>query len=137
MKNSLKIIILALGIGVAPLTAQDVTPKIISIKDSGLNLGNWEHPIQLNPKEIKNYHQMEIEQQDYLRKHYDGYNISGRLFTMENDRFILIYILRNDEKKNDMAYFDMTDIYEKLSKSGDKETRKKIKELRSKHSQKK
>lgn len=97
-------------------------------------LGNWDKPIILDSKDIKKYSQLEYQLEEYIRKHHEGYEVLGRMFTMDEDHhFLLIFSLKNEEGKTDIVYFDVTDIYKKLSKSRDKETRKKIKELENKH----
>lgn len=134
-------IIVILGIGFMPLTHQvfgeENVPKQI-LPANGSELGNWNTPIVLNSKEVKKYSQLEYQLQEYIREHYEGYEILGRTFTLDDDsgHFILILSLKNEEGKKKRVHFDMTDLYKKLSASKDKETRKKIKELENKHNPK-
>lgn len=136
MKTLSKIVVLVMGCSLTSLTHQsfgseDAPQNIISVDDS--ELGNWDKPITLDFKHLKNYGQVDYLLQEYIRKNYEGYEIEGRIFTTSEGRFILILSLKNDEDKKATVYFDMTDAYKKLNKSKDKETRKKIKELEEKH----
>lgn len=136
MKKISKITASAIGCFLAPLIhqslgAEDAPRNIISVDES--ELGNWDKPITLDFKHLKNYGQVDYLLQEYIRKNYEGYEIEGRIFTTAEGRFILILSLKNDENKKATVYFDMTDAYKKLDKSNDKETKKKIKELKTKH----
>ncbi|MCC8147436.1 hypothetical protein [Akkermansia sp.] len=137
MKSLSKITILAIGCGVIPLVSQslgseDASGKVIIVDDS--ELGNWDRPVILDSKDIKNYSQLEEALQEYVRKNHEGYEVLGRMFTMDEDgHFILIFSLKNEEGKQEILYFDMTDVYKNLSKSKDEKTRNKIKEMEEKH----
>jgi len=137
MKTLSRIAVLAIGCSFTPLISQsfgaeDSPSEVIPIDNS--QLGNWDKPIILDLKDIKKYSQLEYQLEEYIRKHHEGYEVLGRMFTMDEDsHFILIFSLKNEEGKMEIVYFDMTDVYGKLSKSSDKETRKKIKELKNKH----
>lgn len=100
--------------------------------------GSYKNPAVLDLKGIKNYSMLKLARDEYLRKHYDGYQVLGEGFMMIGDRYILTVSLTKDEDENKvnnlkLVYFDMTDAYKKLSKSKDKQTREKIKELKNDH----
>lgn len=100
--------------------------------------GSYKNPAVLDLKGVKDYGMLELARDEYLRKHYDGYRVLGEGFTMIGDRYILTVSLTNDEDENQvnnikLVYFDMTEAYKKLSKSKDKQTREKIKELKNNH----
>lgn len=67
---------------------------------------------------------------NYINKHHEGYRIEGKIFYLENDRYILVLDIYDKEEDNHKFIgFDMTDIYQKLSRSKNKETRVKVKEM--------
>lgn len=94
--------------------------------------GTFENPIVLNLKDIKNVDTLEFALKEYVRKHYEGYRIIGTMFTMHGERFIEILDLTDDNGKDAMVYFDMTEAYKKLKTRG-KQNRERIKELEDKH----
>lgn len=95
--------------------------------------GSYNNPILLDIKGIKSYDMLEFAQKEYMQKHYDGYRILGKEFTMIGNRYILILSVTDNSKDSvddlKLVYFDMTDAYKKLKISKDKKTREKIKEL--------
>lgn len=141
MKTLLKISILIIGgtiiLAVHPSFASDEAKKQATASTQ-YPAGSYSNPVVLDLKGIKNYDMLELARNEYIRKHYDGYQVQGEGFTMIGDRYILTVSLTNHEDENNinnlkLIYFDMTDAYKKLSKSKDKKTREKIKELENDH----
>lgn len=141
MKTLLKITMLAIGCTTmlainASFGADKVQEQ--SVDSTQFPVGSYKNPAVLDLKGVKTYSMLESAQEEYIRKHYDGYHVLGKGFTMNGDRYILTISLTNDEDENNiknlkLVYFDMTDAYKKLSKSKDKQTREKIKELKNDH----
>lgn len=91
-----------------------------------------ENPIIL--KKIDKYSQIKEVQRKYIDKQYSNYYIAIEIFTMDkNGRSIQFFVLRDDEGHTARIYFDLTDTYKRLSKSRDKKTRDKIRELEDSH----
>lgn len=137
MKPLSKIIILVLGCSSASLIGlsfgkQEMDKQALSEEASPL--GAYSNPIVWNADQFKNYDQVEYEQQDYIRKHYEDYKCIGNSFTKNQGRFLFGFLLKNDQREIKSVYFDMTDIYKKFRKQSKYKNR--IKDLEKQYSPK-
>ena len=116
MKTLSKIIILVLGCSSASLISLSFGKQEIVLSEETSPLGAYSNPIAWNPDQFKNYDQVEYEQQEYIRKHYEDYKLIGNSFTKNKGRFLFGFLLKNDQRKINTVYFDMTEIYKKFKK---------------------
>lgn len=72
------------------------------------------------------------KQREYIKTHYEDYNIAGNMYTMVDDRFIQITAIENSQYQGKLILFDMTGIYKKLALEN-KNTEQEVKELVNKH----
>lgn len=89
---------------------------------------NMENPIILDHKKIENLKQMENLIDDYIRKNHDGQIMRGSSLSKEDNKYILTCATFNENDKMLILVFDVTEIFSKLLKSGDKKTKEEIKE---------
>lgn len=140
MKTLFKVIVLTIGYTSTAmihqsLGAEERSKEIIS-SDEKTDVGSSaENPVVL--RGIKKIDQIKNQQQEYIRKHYEGYHFLGDMLTMNKGRFIQILTLRNDEGQIKLLFFDMSDAYKRLEKSSDKKTRLRVKEIEDLHDSKK
>ncbi|MCC8147437.1 hypothetical protein [Akkermansia sp.] len=87
-----------------------------------------ENPIILDHKKIENLKQMENLIDDYIRKNHDGQIMRGSSLSKEDNKYILTCATFNENDKMLILVFDVTEIFSKLLKSGDKKTKEEIKE---------
>lgn len=142
MKTLLKVSVLTIGccsiltfspsFGSGKIQEQTVVPESYSV-------GSYENPVVLDLRKIKNSDMLELAQKEYIRKHYEGYQIIGKMFTMHGERFIQSISLIKDDETIDpddikLVYFDMTEAYKKL-KISHKASRGIVKQLEDKHKQ--
>lgn len=55
------------------------------------------------------------------------------MYTMYDNRYIHTVAMQNEAGQVKLVFFDMTDIYKKIGKRGDKVVRQKVKELMARH----
>lgn len=109
---------------------ENTSDEVISVDESFFS--NRDNPIVLDFKRINNSDQLNDLLEEYLQKNYEGYEIKGRMFSMNEDRFVIAFSLKNDDDKRALVYFDMTDAYKKLDK-GKNETKKIVKAWKARH----
>lgn len=109
---------------------ENTSDEVISVDESFFS--NRDNPIVLDFKKIKNSDQLNDLLEEYLQKNYEGYEIKGRMFSMNEDRFVIAFSLKNDDDKRALVYFDVTDAYKKLDK-GKNETKKIVKAWKARH----
>lgn len=110
---------------------EDTSSDVIQIDESYYS--NRDNPIVLDFKKVKSTDQLDNILEEYIRKNFEGYTIKGRMFSSDEGQFIIALALKNDDGKRALVYFDVTEAYKKLDKSGDKATKKKMKLRKSKH----
>ena len=104
-------------------------PQIVSSKEKLIPGSSIENPIVVTG--VKKYSQIRDKQDDYIRKHYEDYNVVYEAYTMNSDgHFIQFFSLKNGEGERIRVCFDMTDTYKTLAHSRDKQTKEKIKQLK-------
>ena len=81
----------------------------------------------LNQKNVKTCEQLNNLIDDYIRKNHEGQTPRGSALIRENGKYIFNYFTFNEDDKMLVLAFDVTDIVNKLLKSGDKKTREAIK----------
>ncbi|WP_302015127.1 hypothetical protein [uncultured Akkermansia sp.] len=137
MKTLFGIAALVIGCGsmlYSPAFGNEDSPgKVITVDESYFS--NWDKPIILDFKKIKDPSQMDDLLEEYIQKNFEGYVIRGRMFSMNEDRFLIAFSLKNDEDKKALVYFDVTDAYQRLNR-GNSEAKKKVKELKTRHQKK-
>lgn len=102
-------------------------------KTSVANTSEFSEVVVLSPKEIKTIDKIRPVQEEYIRKHYEGYQIIFNMYTKDSKGCpIEIFALENDENKAAYVTFDMSQVYKKL-KVKNKETREKVELLEKKH----
>lgn len=102
-------------------------------KASAANISEFSEVVVLSPKEIKTIDKIRPVQEEYIRKHYEGYQIIFNMYTKDSKGCpIEIFALENDENKAAYVTFDMSQVYKKL-KVKNKETREKVELLEKKH----
>ena len=86
-------------------------------------------------KKIKNIGGIKTAQKEYLYKHYKDEMLHGiiNMYTMYDSRYIHIAAIQDEAGQVKLVFFDMTDIYNKIGKRGDKFERLKVKELMARH----
>lgn len=109
---------------------ENTSDEVISVDESFFS--NRDNPIVLDFKRINNSDQLNDLLEEYLQKNYEGYEIKGRMFSMNEDRFVIAFSLKNDDDKRALVYFDVTDAYKKLDK-GKNETKKIVKAWKARH----
>lgn len=76
------------------------------------------------------YDQVKNQQQDYIRKHYEDYEVYGFSNTLpkdKNGRFIQTFYLANDQGEEVKISFDATDAYNARNRKGNEELKKLVK----------
>lgn len=89
---------------------------------------NMENPIILDHKKIETCEQMKNLIDDYVRKNHDGQIPRGSSLSKEKEKYLLTCATFNKDDKMLILVFDVTEIFNKLLKSGDKKTKEEIKE---------
>lgn len=130
MKIIFKYITIALITTFSAITVQSFGAEN---ENSVASASEFSKVIVLSPKEIKTVDRIRPVQEDYIRKHYEGYRIIFNMYTKDSkDCPIEVFALENDENKTAYVTFDMSQVYKKL-KVKNKETREKIELLEKKH----
>lgn len=127
LKNTVLTIICGSCFLVNPLFGSDDEEQ----SDKLPEIGTYTNPIEL--KGIKDIVSIEYRQEDYIKEHYEGYDIKVVSYSMHANRFIQSILIENEKKDKKCIYFDMTDIYKKLSTSKDKKTREKVAKMKKWH----
>lgn len=95
-----------------------------------------ENPIII--KKAKEDYQLKNQQQDYIKKQYEGYYIMvDSLLLEKGNRFIQLFVLTNDEGEYAKIFFDITDSCKKYRKFRSKDMKERIKKLEELEKQKK
>lgn len=110
---------------------EGTSSNVIQIDESYYS--NRDNPVVLDFKKVRSTDQLDNILEEYIRKNFEGYTIKGRMFSSDEGQFIIALALKNDDGKRALVYFDVTEAYKKLDKSGDKATKKKMKLRKSKH----
>lgn len=86
---------------------------------------NIDQPIVLQG--IVDYDKAKNKQQDYIREHYEEYEVYGFSNVLPKDkkgRFIQIFYLTNDKGEDVTISFDLTDAYNARNRKGNEELKK-------------
>ncbi len=104
------------------------------MKEKNISYSNSSDPIVLDFKKLKSLAQLDAILDDYLRKHFEEYTVRGiAYFYRSEGQFRLAFTLVDHRDRKAFVYFDVTEAYKKLEKSGNKKEREKLKIRLRKH----
>lgn len=132
MKSLSKIVVVLIGcfsiLTIHQAFAED--EAVQEIQKPEIDEASRANPIVL--KGIKQAGDIKEALNDYVKKNFKDYEISVYMYTMHGERFIEILSIQNEEGKEKLIYFDMTDVYKKLTPKG-RAARKVVDSLEDKH----
>lgn len=105
--------------------------EVIQVDESYYS--NRDNPVILDFKKVKSTEQLDDILEEYIRENFEGYTIKGRMFSSDEEKFIIALALKDDDGKRALVYFDVTEAYKKLDRSRDKATKREMKLRKSKH----
>lgn len=100
----------------------------VDLKDNPTPGTSLNSPVAL--KDIKDYNGFKFERDNYIRKHYEGYQIVGNgLSINKSGRIVQDVMLKNENEQYAVVYFDVDDVCRKCRKLDDKNLEKRIRQL--------
>lgn len=102
--------------------------KTVNLDEKSATGGSPNNPIILG--KIKNVHELKLKQENYIRKHYEGYRVNGDSLTVnKKGRIIQGFMLKNDDGVYKHIYFDADDALRKYNRLKDKGLADMVKEI--------